>query len=110
MEGGGKNNLQGKRQCVKIMQKEDNVAIKQRQNDSLKIIITHRIHVHPYTDTPTKNSWEWRFQQKQQQKDWNFDSDVINLMDNYNNRTKKKNKNFFWNMYKKLIGKNQTTN
>lgn len=44
-------------------------------------------------------------------KDWNPDSDVINLMDNYNNRTKKKkNKNFFWNMYKKLIGKNQTTN
>lgn len=25
-------------------------------------------------------------------KDWNPDSDVINLMDNYNNRTKKKKK------------------
>lgn len=88
----------------KIMQKEDNVAIKQRQNDSLKIIITYRIHIHPYTDTLTKNSWEWRFSNKNSnKKDWNPDSDVINLMDNYNNRTKKKK--LFWNMYKKLIGK-----
>lgn len=51
-----KTTYREKRQCVKIMQKEDNVAIKQRQNDSLKIIITYRIHIHSYTDTLTKNS------------------------------------------------------
>ena len=73
------------------MQKEDNVAIKQRQNDAKKITITYRIHIHPYTNTLTKNSWEWRFKtETTTTKDWNPDSDVINLMDNYNYRTKKK--------------------
>lgn len=34
-----KTNYREKRQCGKTMQKEDNVAIKQRENDIQKIII-----------------------------------------------------------------------